>query len=106
MKHLAIITLAAALCGCVSEYTGSSIVVGEQLALPEVSDASDDLTVRVYETIKGAKIYTRKDNAVTVEYTNAYTNTYFGIVKSEDSMTLKVVVEPTEDDEVVETAEQ
>ena len=31
-----------------------------------------------------------------IVYTNAYTNTYFGIVEMRDYMTLKVRIEPTE----------
>ena len=87
---------AALLAGCSSEYTGSRTVVGEQSALPELSDSSDSVSLRVYESVKGAKVWTAKDCNVTIAYTNAYTNTYFGIVESRDYMTLNVEIEPCE----------
>ena len=87
---------AALLAGCSSEYTGSRTVVGEQTALPELSDSSDSVSLRVYESVKGAKVWTAKDCNVTIAYTNAYTNTYFGIVESRDYMTLNVEIEPCE----------
>lgn len=82
--------------GCVNENTGTSTVVGEQMALPEITDSADSIAVRVYETIKGARVWTAKDSRVTVEYENSYTNAYFGIVETQDSMRLKVKVEPCE----------
>lgn len=87
---------AALLAGCSSEYAGSRTVVGEQSALPELSDSSDSVSLRVYESVKGAKVWTAKDCNVTIAYTNAYTNTYFGIVESRDYMTLNVEIEPCE----------
>lgn len=86
----------ALLAGCTSEYTGSRTVVGEQFALPELSDSSDSVSLRVYESVKGAKVWTAKDCNVTIAYTNAYTNTYFGILESRDFMTLSVKIEPCE----------
>lgn len=94
MKRLMMLAMMAALSGCVTEYTGSRTVVGEQIALPEISDASDSLAVRVYESVKGAKVWTAKDCRVTINYSNSYTNTYFGIVKTQDAMQLDVTIEP------------
>lgn len=89
--------ISAALLGCTStEYTGSRTIVGEQTALPELSDSSDSVSLRVYESVKGAKVWTAKDCNVEIAYTNAYTNTYFGIVESRDYMTLTVKIEPCE----------
>lgn len=88
---------AALLAGCTSpEYTGSRTVVGEQFSLPELSDSSDSVSLRVYESVKGAKVWTAKDCNVTIAYTNACTNTYFGVVESRDYMTLNVEIEPCE----------
>lgn len=95
-KLLCAILAAALLAGCASEYTGSRTVVGEQMALPELSDSSDSVSLRVYESVKGAKVWTAKDCNVYITYTNAYTNSYFGILESRDHMTLKVKIEPTE----------
>ncbi len=91
-----LIALASLLSGCVNPNTGTSTIIGEQLALPEISDATDNISVRVYESIKGARVWTAKDSVVSVEYANTYTNTYFGIVETRDSMRLKVKVEPCE----------
>ena len=91
---LGAILATAFLAGCASEYTGSRTVVGEQTALPELSDSSDSVSLRVYESVKGAKVWTAKDCNVHIAYTNAYTNTYFGILESRDYMTLSVKIEP------------
>ena len=97
MNKLLIATIALLLLvGCTSSYTGSRTIVGEQFALPELSDSSDSVSLRVYESVKGAKVWTAKDCNVEIVYTNAYTNTYFGIVEMRDYMTLKVRIEPTE----------
>ena len=93
---LGAVLAAALLAGCASEYTGSRTVVGEQTALPELSDSSDSVSLRVYESVKGAKVWTAKDCNVRIAYTNAYTNTYFGILESRDYMTLTVEIEPCE----------
>lgn len=93
---LGAILAAALLAGCTSEYTGSRTVVGEQTALPELSDSSDSVSLRVYESVKGAKVWTAKDCNVTIAYTNAYTNSYFSIFETRDSMTLAVKIEPCE----------
>ncbi len=91
-----LLAFAACLSGCVNPNTGTSTIIGEQLALPEVSDATDNISVRVYESIKGARVWTAKDSVVSVEYANTYTNSYFGIVETRDTMKLKVKVEPCE----------
>ena len=93
---LTVLGLASLVCGCVNPNTGTCTVIGEQMALPEITDSSDSIAVRVYESIKGARVWTAKDSVVSVEYANAYTNTYFGIVEMRDSMKLKVKVEPCE----------
>ena len=93
---LGAILAAVLLAGCTSEYTGSRTVVGEQVALPELSDSSDSVSLRVYESVKGAKVWTAKDCNVEIAYTNAYTNSYFGIFEMRDYMTLSVKIEPCE----------
>ena len=86
----------ALLAGCANPNTGSRTVVGEQTALPELSDSADTVSLRVYESVKGAKVWTAKDCNVNIVYTNAYTNTYFGVFESRDYMTLSVKIEPCE----------
>ena len=98
VKMAAIVALLAlSNCGCTSgEYTGSRTIVGEQDALPELSDSSDSVSLKVYETVKGAKVWTAKDCNVTIDYTNAYTNIYFGVLDFRNYMTLHVKIEPCE----------
>ena len=95
----ATLALAALVCGCMNPNTGTCTVIGEQLALPEITDSSDSIAVRVYESIKGARVWTARNSVVSVVYENAYTNSYFGIVEMRDSMKLRVKVEPCEGDE-------
>lgn len=93
---LALVALALAfviLCGGCAN-TGSRVVVGEQCALPEVSDAADNFSARIYEDIKGASVWTRKDSEVRVAYRCAYTNSYFGILHTQSDMQLDVTVTP------------
>ena len=96
---VAVLLLASAVSGCVNPNTGTSTIVGEQMALPEITDSSDSIAVRVYESIKGARVWTARNSVVSVVYENAYTNSYFGIVEMRDSMKLRVKVEPCEGDE-------
>jgi len=83
--------------GCMNENTGSSTVVGEQMILPEITDSSDNIGVRVFEDIKGARVWTAKDSKVTIKYTNVWTNQYFGIAETKGSMGLDVEIEPLAD---------
>ena len=94
--YAAIFLLASAVSGCVNPNTGTSTIVGEQMALPEITDSGDNVAVRVYESIKGARVWTAKNSIVSVVYENAYTNSYFGIVETRDAMKLRVKVEPCE----------
>lgn len=97
MNKLLIATIALLLLvGCTSESTGSRTIVGEQDALPELSDSSDSVSLRVYESVKGAKVWTAKDCNVTIDYTNAYTNIYFSVLDFRNYMTLHVKIEPCE----------
>lgn len=93
LKYLSLL-LAAILSGCISEHSGSTTTVGEETALPELSNASDTIKVRVFQSIKGARVWTAKDSKVEIRYKNSYTNTYFGIATFSDSMDLKVKIEP------------
>ena len=97
MKSLAPLFFAALLAaGCRSPNTGSHTVVGEQTILPELTTPGDEASIRVYESIKGADVWTAKNAIVKIEYSNTYTNSYFGVVSTQDSMTLAVTIEPCE----------
>ena len=99
----AVALLFLALCGGCAN-TGSRVVVGEQCALPEVSDAADNFSARIYEDIKGASVWTRKDSEVRVAYRCAYTNSYFGILHTRSDMQLDVTVTPLAEEQENETA--
>lgn len=96
-RLLCAVLASAVLAGCMSEYTGSRTIVGEHMSLPELSDGSDSVSLRIYESVNGAKVWTAKDCNVKIAYTNAYTNTYFGIIQRQDSMMLSVRIEPCGD---------
>ena len=81
-----------ALCGCIN--TGTRVVVGEQYALPEVSDAGENFSAKIYEDIKGASVWSRKDSEVRVVYRCACTNNYIGVVRTQSDMALDVTVTP------------
>lgn len=85
---------ALALAGCHTEFTGATVTVGEQMALPQITDTTDSIAVNIYESVKGAKIYSRKDSLITITYRNVYTNEYFGIVTTREYMDLSVKIEP------------
>ena len=93
-KMFAFFCICAVLVGCTTKYTGSRTLVGEQLAMPELSDSADTVSLRVYESVKGAKVWTAKDSRVSIKYANAYTNNYFGLVESQNNMKLDVLIEP------------
>lgn len=82
------------LSGCISEHTGSTTIVGEEIAWPEISNSSESVKVRVFQSIKGAKVWTAKDCKVKIKYHNAYTNSYFGVLALRDYMKLDVEIEP------------
>lgn len=94
MKQLLILS-ALIFSGCMSEYSGSITTVGEEIAWPEIANGSDTVKVRVFQSIKGARVWTAKDSNVSIEYQNSYTNIYFGLVSLSDYMKLKVKIEPT-----------
>ena len=80
------------ICGCTN--TGSSTVVGEHFALPELSDAGDNVSVKVYESVKGARVWTAKDCNVTINYNCTTTNSYCGVIETKSNMSLDVIIEP------------
>lgn len=91
-----VMTLVGLVCGCsVYKHGGTSLVVGEQMVLPELTEPNSECNIRVYESIKGARVWARANSRTRVEYLNTYTNDYFGIVTTRDEMRLRVEVEPS-----------
>ena len=95
--RLAIAALVLLCGGCAtSQDCGSKTIVGDYTALPRLSSDAADTDIEVYRSIQGASVYTRKDSRVVIDYTNAYTNTLFGLWDKIGAMTLRVTIEPTE----------
>lgn len=90
------IALAFVCTGCKAFYenAGSHTRVGSLTAPVEVSEPSDSITVRALYSMDGADVYTAKDSLVRITYTNAYTNDYFAIVKTQGKQDLRVEIEP------------
>lgn len=88
--------LALAVCGCRSESTGVSAAVGDITTLPEISDASDNVSVKILYKMTGARLWSAKDANVRLEYRNCYTNDYMGVFHTRGLQDFAVVVEPVE----------
>ena len=89
-----ILSLVVLCSGCKNQNTGSAIKVGDITSLPEISDASDNITMKVLLMMTGASIWTAKDSLVKVGYVNCYTNWYCGIIERRGMQNLTVEVEP------------
>lgn len=92
----AVIAASSLFGGCVNPNTGVSAAAGDITTLPEISDASDNINIKVLYMMTGARVWTAKNAIVKMEYENAYTNRYFGIIETQDRQKMKVVVEPCE----------
>ena len=93
LTALGVVALAASVCGCYSN-TGSSTAVGDITALPEISDSADNINVKVYYSMTGARVWTAKDSLVKITYQNDYTNTYCGVIETRGNQRLGVEIEP------------
>lgn len=83
------------LSGCTQYKAGGTIVtIGEEVMLPEIAEPGSGLSLRLYESIHGARIWSRENNRTDVVYTNSYSTSYFGIVSKEDNTVLSVTVTP------------
>ena len=92
--------------GCANPNTGVSAAAGDITTLPEISDASDNISIKVLYMMTGARVWTAKNAIVKMEYENAYTNRYFGVIETHDRQRMKVVVEPCETQPPTETGGQ
>ena len=89
-------SLASLVSGCYSN-TGSSTAVGDITALPEISDSADNINVKVYYSMTGARVWTAKDSLVKITYQNDYTNSYCGVIETRGNQRLGVEIEPLAD---------
>lgn len=89
------IGIVSMIAGCAQYKSGGTIVtIGEEVMLPELAEPESGLSLRLYESIHGARIWSRENNRTDVVYTNHYTTSYFGIVSKEDNTILSVTVLP------------
>ena len=92
---IAVIGVVSMLSGCTQYKSGGTIVtIGEEVMLPEIAEPGSGLSLRLYESIHGARIWSRENNRTDVVYTNSYSTSYFGIVSKEDNTVLSVTVTP------------
>ena len=92
---IAVVGVVSMLSGCTQYKAGGTIVtIGEEVMLPEIAEPGSGLSLRLYESIHGARIWSRENNRTDVVYTNSYSTSYFGIVSKEDNTVLSVTVTP------------
>lgn len=91
----AALALAAALCGCI--YRGGKITEGTDLAVGlTVPGTEGALQVNALNWLSGFRLAVAENSALTVEYSSAATNSFFGVVKSSSAKRVKARVEPCE----------
>ena len=92
---IAVVGVVSMLSGCTQYKAGGTIVtIGEEVMLPEIAEPGSGLSLRLYESIHGARIWSRENNRTDVVSTNSYSTSYFGIVSKEDNTVLSVTVTP------------
>lgn len=91
---LSLVLITLSLIGCTSLDKGSRIVVGEETILPELVSDKSTLSLRIFESVKGATVMTAEDALLRVSYSNTCKNTYLGIVSVDDTMALSLTLEP------------
>lgn len=81
------------LAGCVTEQV-SRIVVGSHFALPTISSVSDEVDIKVFESVDGAIVQTRKNSIVTTEYKYTSKSSILNMYEDDSQVTLTVTVNP------------
>ena len=95
LTGLAVLALAASVCGCV--YRGAKITEGTDLAIGlTVPGTEGVLQFNALNYLSGFRLGVAENAALTVEYSTVATNTYFGVVKTETAKRIKAKVEPCE----------
>ena len=88
-------SLASLVCGCV--YRGAKITEGTDLAIGlTVPGTEGALQVNALNWLSGFRLGVAENAALTVEYTSAATNSFFGVVQSSSVKRIKAKVEPCE----------
>lgn len=90
---VAALFMGVALSGCGG--TGVSLLVGERSTYPDITYTSENLSLKLYEDVKGASLWAHENTRVFTSYRCTTTNEYFGIIKTQSNMKLNVKVVPT-----------
>ena len=89
------LAIATALAGCV--YKGGKITEGTDLAVGlTVPGTEGALQVNALNWLSGFRLGVAENAALTVEYSSAATNSFFGVVQSSSVKRIKAKVEPCE----------
>ena len=92
---VAALSLALICCGCV--YRGAKITEGTDLAVGiNVPSAEGALQLQLLNYLSGFRLGVAENAALTLRYTCATTNTYFGVVHSETVKSIDATVSPCE----------
>ena len=94
ISFVCVVLLMVFLCGCLSENDGLRVTIGENQILPQMSTLDGEMSINVYESVKGMNLLSRKDCLVDFEYSEVHTNSFFGVVETRGHMIVKGRVEP------------
>lgn len=84
-----------ALCGCA--YKGAKVTEGTDLAIGfNVPAAEGTAQLQVLNYLSGFRLAVDRNAVMSVKYTTAETNSYFGVVTTRSAKTVDATVEPCE----------
>ena len=101
--RIASILLLAFICGC-AQYKGAKVVEGTDLAVGMTIPVENaPLKLEVINWLSGFRLGVDQNSIMSLEYSVAETNSYFGVISPTQNKRVVATVEPceaTEDDEV------
>ena len=99
-KTMAVIAFAALIAGCASIYdnAGAKVRMGSVLAPIEISEPTSSVKARALYSLDGIDFYAAKNCIASMSYTNAYTNSYFGVIETTGVQSGEISIQPTEAD--------
>lgn len=98
IKTIIAIASAAILAGCASIYdnAGAKVRMGSVLAPIEISEPTSSVKARALYSLDGIDFYAAKGCIASMSYTNAYTNSYFGVIETTGVQSGEISIQPTE----------
>ena len=98
IRNLLVVVLLSAAAGCV--YKGAKVTEGTDLSIGLSLPATDGAAqVTVLNYLSGFRLGVAENARLTVDYTTAETNSYFGCVTIRASKCVRAVVEPCESED-------